>query len=477
MESIWKQTCKIERREPLRGEIRADAAVIGAGMAGILTAWRLSQEGMRVVILEASGIGSGQTGNTTAKITSQHGLIYRKLIKEQGMEKARQYALANQSAVGEYEKLIEKERIECEFERKDSYVYSDNPAALLEEAECAQSLGLPASFVSEVPFGIPADGAVRFTGQAQFHPLKFIKALADQLTIYEDTMVMEVQDGLVRTDGGCVIAKSVIFTCHFPFVNFPGMYFARMHQERSYVIALEGAGQLDGMYIGEGSGGYSLRNYGKYLLFGGGKHRTGQNPLGSRYEELRAKAGQLFPEGREAARWSAQDCITPDRIPYIGTFSPGKENWYAATGFQKWGMTHSMVSSMILRDLICGKENPYAEVFSPMRISAEEIVGAACETGHAVKGLTRRVFQSAKMEPEEILPGNGGIVSVDGKKTGCCRTGDGEVCQVKPKCPHMGCQVEWNQDERSWDCPCHGSRFDYRGELIDGPAQTGLEKI
>lgn len=287
MESIWSQTCQLRQREALPGDMKTDIAVIGAGMAGILIASALQEAGRRVVVLEAERIAGGQTRNTTAKLTCQHGLLYEKLIRTLGREKARQYAQANAAALEEYRRIIADRNIDCDLEQQDAWVYGSNAAQLRKEAETAAALGLPAFFVEETKLPFPTAGAVRFANQAQFHPLKFLQAISEPLTIYENTSVQSVEENQIITTRGRVQAEQIVFACHYPFVNFPGMYFARMHQERSYVIALENAAPMDGMWIGAEQGAYSFRNYGPLLLLGGGGHRCGENSAGGRYDLLR----------------------------------------------------------------------------------------------------------------------------------------------------------------------------------------------
>lgn len=394
MESIWSQSCQIPGREPLSGNVEAEVAVIGGGMAGMLTAFALQKAGRSVVVLEANQIGSGQTRNTTAKITSQHGMIYQTLIQTIGMEGARQYAQANQQAVRAYKDVIKENQIDCAFEERSAYVYGSDPHVLQQEAQAARSLGLPASYVTEVAIPAPAAGAVKFEDQAQFHPLKFLRAISEGLRVYEHTPVQTVEENQLITPNGRVNAKDIVFACHVPFVNVPGMYFARLHQERSYVLALANAPKVEGMYISGEEGGWSFRTYGEFLLLGGEQHRTGENRPGGRYERLRQKAREWFPQSREVCHWSAQDGITPDRVAYIGRYSASRPNWYVAAGFQKWGMTTSMVASKILRDLICAAENPYAQVFDPGRFQVSDLPRIAAEGGQAVKGLVKRFFSN-----------------------------------------------------------------------------------
>jgi glycine/D-amino acid oxidase-like deaminating enzyme len=405
MQSIWTTT-KIPARPRPSSDIKADVAVIGGGMAGILIAYQLRRRGLEVVVLEAEAIGSGQTAGTSAKITAQHGHVYARLIEQCGRERAEQYARAQTWGHPGFERVIERENIACDFEHKPAYLYSTLGTEPLEdEAEAAKSLNLPASLApsSELPF--PAAGAVRFDDQAQFHPLKFLKALSTKLTVYEKTRVMSVEPEALHTLDHVVEAKHIIFASHYPFVNKPGYYFARIHQERSYMLALEGAENLPGMYLGLEPESPSLRSYGKYLLLGGERHRTGENVPG-RYEALRETAERLFPGAKEAAHWSAQDCITLDGVPFIGRYAPSRPGWHVATGFMKWGMTSSMAAAMILADDITGKRNPNATVFRPQRFSSAELPQLTRDGAHAVKGLARGVVPPDRLL-KDLPPGKG----------------------------------------------------------------------
>lgn len=430
MKSIWHQSAKLAPRPPLEGDVEAGAAVIGGGMAGILTAALLEEAGVRTVVLEADRVGSGQTGNTTAKVTAQHGAAYHRLEESLGEEAARLYAVANQTAVERYGRMIEERGIDCGWERLPSVLYAVEDGDLLQrEAAAQERAGLPVRLTEESGLPFPVLGAIRCGDQAQFHPLRFLYALAEKLTVYEGSRVLEAGEGWLRTAGGTVRADRIVFCCHYPFVNVPGYYFLRMHQERSYVLALRGGPKLPGMYYSVDTGGISLRNAGEYLLAGGGGHRTGENRSGGKYGSLLKSASLLFPGAEEAARWSAQDCMTLDGVPYIGPYSQHTPGLYVAAGFNKWGMTSSMVAAALLADLILGRENPYAEVFAPSRTVLRPQL--------AVNAL------------ESIL---------------------GLLTPTAPRCPHMGCALKYNAAEHSWDCPCHGSRFGEDGSLIDNPA-------
>ena len=477
MQSLWRQNTTLPQFPTLSGNLKTQAIVIGGGLAGILTAYFLEQKKIRTVVLEAEQIGSGQSSKTTAKVTSQHNLRYHRLIQEFGLTQARMYADANQHAIGAYKQLIQEQFIDCDWEELPAFLYSCADSQMLEqEAQAASSLGITASFTQQCELPFPVQGALRFDNQAQFHPLRLLRSLASSLSIYEHTRVLSVDGHRVQTDHGTVEGDCVIFACHYPFINHPGYYFMRMHQERSYVLALKGPKRLRGMYLGiDPDNGWSMRSWNHLLLLGGGGHRTGENREGSRYRQLRQKAREWWPEAQEIAHWSAQDCMTLDGIPYIGRYSASEPDWYVATGFGKWGMTHSMVSALLITDLITGITSPWEGIFSPQRFTVRASASNFIKDGaHTARALGRRFFAAAREEIGELGAGRGGIVESEGEKIGVYKDPQGQIFAVRPVCPHLGCQLEWNPDELSWDCPCHGSRFDYRGELLDGPAQSSL---
>ena len=476
MKSVWSESCKFRKREALNKDIKTDVLVIGAGIAGILTAYMLKQKGREVVVIDAAEIASGNTKNTTAKITSQHDLIYSKLITEFGEEKARQYAKANELAIKKYKEIIEDKRIECDFEEKPAYVYSSNEIDVLkEEAEAAKNLGIDAEFVEKANLPFKINGAVKFNNQAQFNPLKFLKGISNELVIYENTRALEIKENLVVTSGGNITAKNIVVATHYPIMNAPGYYFMKMYQERSYVLALENTSEIDGMYIDLNKEGYSFRTYNNLLLLGGISHRTGENEEGGSYDELRKVAKKLYPKAKEKYYWSAQDCMTIDGIPYIGRYSSETPNIYVATGFNKWGMTSSMVSAMIISDMISEKENDFSEIFSPRRfdlsLSINNIANDLIETA---KNFIAQKVSIPSSEIEHIKNGHGGIIEYNGEKVGVYKNKEGKEFFVSTKCTHLGCQLSWNADELTWDCPCHGSRFDYKGRLIGSPATKDL---
>ncbi len=451
MESLWESTVRIPGRRPAEGLYERDVVVIGAGMTGILTAWQLQKAGRRVAVLEAGRIAGGQTGRTTAKITSQHGIVYSRLLQEMGKRRARLYAEANQRAISEYARIVNENRIECDFTRLPAFLYSTaDRARLCSEAAAASALGINAceAKIRELPFATV--GAVCFEDQAQFHPLKFIRALSAKLEIYENSPVKSVRGQLVCTDRARFLAGSIVFATHYPLKDIPGFYFLRQHQERSYVVALQGCEPLEGMYYSVDESGLSLRSAGDVLLLGGNSHRTGESRKGGAYGSLKAAACKFYPGGKITHMWAAQDCMPHDGVPLIGRYSVWHPDWYVATGYGKWGMTSSMVASLLLKDMITGKENAWEDVFSPRRM---------CQSAAG---------ENFKKDMKKSVRGIWNGFAHAGEK---CKVGEGEFCA---RCTHMGGKLVWNPHEKSWDCPCHGSRFDGEGRLLDGPAQKPL---
>ena len=480
MESVWNSEVNFRKRDTLRENIKCDILVIGAGMAGLLTAYMLEKSGRDVIVIDAKSIGSGVTKNTTAKITCQHDLIYNKLIKEFGEEGALQYAKANELAIKRYKEIIEEKNIDCDFEYKDSYVYSLNSTKNIEdEYDSAKKLGIDAELLEEVDLPFKVKKALKFKNQAQFNPLKFLYTISEVLTIYENTNAIDInEENIVFTDTSEIKANHIIVATHYPFLNTPGYYFMRMHQERSYVLALENAKDVNGMYKEDGKNGYSFRNYKNLLIFGGSPQRTGENEDGGAYEKLRKAAKEFFPNSIEKYHWSAQDCITIDKIPYIGHYSAKTPNIYVETGFKKWGMTTSMVAAIIVSDMILGKENDFSEIFSPKRFD----MSASMKNAANDLIITAKNFIAQRIDiPEEtiqnIKKGHGKIVEYKGEKAGVYKDNDGNVFAVSTKCAHLGCELHWNADELSWDCPCHGSRYDYKGNWIESPTNKCLHEV
>ena len=401
-------------------------------MAGLLCAYQLQKAGVDCVVVERKRIASGITGDTTAKLTSQHGLIYSKLAKKGGLEAARLYLQANEEALSEYRALCIE--IPCDFEEQTHTVYSRQGVQNLEDELAVLSLlNYPAELVSGLPLPFPTLGGVRFPHQAQFHPLKFLSGIVRDLTILENTPVQSLSKTEAVTEQGRIHANAVIVATHFPFLNKHGSYFLKLYQQRSYVLALKNVPIPEGMYLDALENVLSFRSWGDTLLLGGGGHRTGKQ--GGGCAELEAFTRKHYPGANIVTRWATQDCMSLDGLPYIGQYSASTPNLYVATGFNKWGMTTSMAAAKLLTDQICGKENPCSALFSPSRSMLHRQLGI-----NAVEATVNLLTPSRR------------------------------------RCTHLGCALKWNPQERGWDCPCHGSRFSEDGGLFDNPATGALPK-
>ena len=430
MKSLWQEGVRKPCFPALQGDETTEVLIIGGGIAGILTAYFLQKKGVPYLLAEKDTICGGTTHNTTAKLTFQHGLLYDKLLKSRGAAVARAYLDANRRALERYEQLCAD--IPCDFEKQDNYVYSRHDRRALEaEMRALESIGYAARFCETVALPFPTVGAVCVPEQAQFHPLKFLYAIAEKLQIREHTPVREMIGSTALTPNGRIRAKKVVVTTHFPFINKHGSYFLKLYQHRSYVLALENVPKIEGMYLDEQDTGVSFRRYGAYLLLGGGGHRTGKS--GGNWEELRSFAAQNYPDAQEKYAWAAQDCMSLDSVPYIGRYSAGTGELYTASGFNKWGMTGAMVSAMLLCDLLTGEKNPYEAVFSPSR---------------------------SMMKPQLLVNGLEAAKNL--------------LTPSAKRCPHLGCALKWNKAEHSWDCACHGSRFAEDGRVLDNPANGDL---
>ena len=439
MESVCSHNTNLPSFESLKEDKKTDVLIIGGGIAGILCAYMLHQAGVNYILAESECICSGITKNTTAKITSQHGLIYNKILRRFGAEKAKMYLDANEDAINKYKALCGQGStnggappIDCCFEEKPSFVYTiGSPAKIEREFSALEKIGFKAEPDDWLPLPFQISASIKFSRQAQFDPLRFIGHICRDLNIFEHTKIAEIEGNTAHANGHKIDADNIIVATHFPFLTKHGSYFIKMYQQRSYVIALESAPDVKGMYIGESDEGLSFRNFGDLLLMGGGGHKTGK--AGGGFDELKKATERYYPQSREKFRWAAQDCMTLDDIPYVGRYSKNTPNLFVATGFNKWGMTSSMAAACILADMIMGKDNQFAPVFSPSR---------------------------SILRPQLLVNGFNAAAHL--------------IRPAEKRCPHMGCALTWNPQEHSWDCPCHGSRFTKEGKLLDNPATGDL---
>lgn len=457
---------------PLSGDTRVDVAIIGGGIVGITSAFLLKRAGVSVAVIEADKIVSGVTGYTTAKITSQHNLIYSKLISKLGRRQTKQYAESNQAAIERIEYIIRSYGISCDFVNKPSYVYAnseDSAQKILDEVRAARSLGLPASFEGSLPLPFETYGSVRFNHQAQFHPRKYLCALAREIPgdgchIFEKTRALGIEGGkpvVVKTDKGTLRAENVIQATHFPIVDKPGELFKKLHQSMSYVLGVRIEEPFpDGMFINVESPSRSLRSQpadgGELVLIVGDGHHTGNgNHTKEHYRHLEEWARSIYNVRSIDYHWSTQDVMSDDNVPLIGRITPDSEHSYVATGFQKWGMTTGTAAAMIITDTILGMDNPWTEVYDPSRSKSVEPLLIA-------------------EEASRLAPGQGAVIEKGEEKVAAYRDSHKVLHTLNPSCRHMGCIVSWNDAERTWDCPCHGSRYNARGEVIQSPAVYGL---
>lgn len=433
MESIWVKSVPDINFKALDGNKSTDVLIVGGGIAGILCAYRLWKSGADCMLVEAGRICQGITKNTTAKITLGHGIIYDKLIKTFGENKARLYLNAQLQAMKEYSKLCAD--IDCDYQIMDNYVYSlANKCEIENEVNALKTLGVDAEVSGAGELPINVSGSVKVGRQAAFHPLKFLYSISKDLPIFENTKVIELAANKAITNRGEITYKKLIIATHFPILNKHGGYFLKLYQHRSYVIALKGPQKINGMYVDESDTGLSFRTHEDLLLLGGGGHRTGKQ--GGCWQELELFAKKHYKNAQIVAKWATQDCMTLDGIPYIGRYSKSTPDTFVATGFNKWGMTNAMAASIILTDLVCNRHNPYAEVFSPSRTIMR-------------RQLIANLFESTV----------------------------GLLTPTRPRCPHLGCALRYNKAEHTWDCPCHGSRFSKNGDLIDNPATDDHQSI
>lgn len=488
----WIASTETTNYPALEEDLRIDVALVGGGLAGITAAYLLKQSNLTVAVIEADRIGRGTSGHTTAKVTSQHSLIYDKLIKNLGLEKARQYAEANEYAITFIEEMINKNKINCDFSRQSAYIYTREEQyvkQIEDEVRAATSLGIKAQFLEQTPLPFEVKAAERFDNQAQFHPRKYLLALAAKIPgggshIFERTRAVDFREGapftIITAEGHKVIAAKVIVASHFPAYGGGGYYYARMYPERAYAVAITANETFpDGVYISAEKPSRSLRstpyNGSELIIVTGENHRTGQGPpTGVHYLNLAQFAEQNFTVTGMPFRWSAQDYTTLDQVPYAGHLDPGLPNVYVATGFRKWGMTNATASSILLRDLIVYGESPWKDVYDPARFKPDPLLKHSAKTAAGpIKDAPEAAVKLGNIPREkELSPGEAVVVEEGG--TGLYKDDEGRVHEVELICTHMGCKPVWNEAERSWDCPCHGSRFTYEGDIIEGPALKSL---
>lgn len=497
-ESCWVATTA-DRRPfgRLTADARAGVVVVGGGIVGVSTALMLQRSGRNVVLLEAARIARGVTGGSTAKVTSQHGLIYHELEERHGREAAVRYARSNEAGREWIAKQVETLGIDCDFEPCPAYVCasSDEQARSVErEVEAAARAGLPATLVRGID-GLPFDvrAAMRFDGQAQFHPVRYVAALAAEFVarggrIHESTRVLDVRNGRplkVVTGNGHIEADDVVIATNLPFLDRGG-FFARAFPYRHMAIAspvIEGR-VPPGMFISADQPTRSFRTAPwaaneRLLVVIGEAFPTGNADTSQRLADIEAFARQHF--GVEAARfrWGNQDYYAADRVPYVGPILPGTPRLRVATGFNAWGITTGTAAAMMLTDSIVGRDNEWAPLYDSRRLGWRGGSRPLFRKNVAVatSWLAEKIEQAPPREAGTLKLGEGAIVRVADKAAAAYREADGTLHVFDARCTHMGCRLRWNAAERSWDCHCHGSRFDARGNVLNGPTVYPLKPI
>ncbi|WP_445486899.1 FAD-dependent oxidoreductase [Niallia sp. 03133] len=492
--SYWTKDIQLPDFPSLDEDLNVDVVIVGGGITGITSAYLLVNEGFNVAILEAGKLLNGTTGHTTAKITAQHGLIYDELIQNIGVSTASLYYEANTEALQFIQKLIDNHQIPCDFVHQDAYLYStteEYASKLEKEAQAYKELGIEGGLVDSIPFDFDIKNALVMKNQAQFHPVHYLSLLIQIITekggrIFENTTAVNIKNGnepaVLTRNGASATGKYVLCCSHFPFYEGAGLYSTRMHADRSYIIAAKSPIKYPGgMYISADQPTRSLRsaiiNGEEMVLVGGESHKTGQGgDTLAHYKALETFGQEVFGVDQITYRWSAQDLTTVDKIPYIGKITAGQKNVLIASGYRKWGMTNGTAAALLFRDIVTGKKNKYEDLYTPLRFHMNpSLKNFLVENANVVSHLIKGKWEVSNHAATALGNDEGAVITINGQRKGAYKDKEGKLHIVDTTCTHIGCEVEWNCGDRSWDCPCHGSRFSYTGEVLEGPAEKPLQ--
>jgi glycine/D-amino acid oxidase-like deaminating enzyme/nitrite reductase/ring-hydroxylating ferredoxin subunit len=483
-QSLWLSALPSSPRPPLTGRHTCDVVVVGGGITGLTTALLLKRRGLRVVVLEADRVASGVSGNNTAKVTALQSTVYSQIIKAHGAAAAADYATASQQAVAQVADLAQLEGIDCDLRRGPgvTYAYTESEVQSVEdELRAAGRAGLPAYATTDLDLPFEVHAAIRLDDQLQLHPVKYLLGLAaaiegDGSKVFEHSRVTEVNGNKVVTADGQVTADRIVIATHYPVLD-RGFYFARLEITRAYCIAARlSVPPPTALAISTGSPSWSISASGDHLIIAGASHTTGKG-ASDPFERLESFARKHWPVTEITHRWSAQDPTAYDHLPMIGTYTPGSSTTYTATGYMKWGLTSGTFAGSLLADLVTGKPNDLADRFSPHRLSLTSLPTLMKKNAEVAAEFVGDRITPADATSSETLPRDHAHVIRDGLgKTGVYRDPDGQLHAVSLRCTHLGCLVRFNPAERSWDCPCHGSRFDIDGEVLEGPATKPLPR-
>ncbi len=496
MNSIWIDTVPeiLAKHQNLDTDISCDVAIIGGGLTGLTCAYYLSKKGLKVAVLEKDSLMSKTSGNTTAKITAQHGLFYKYLIDSFGVETAKDYLTCNLNAITNIKKIIDDEHIDCDFEYQNSYVFTKSNSYIQDikdEVKATHMLGIDSKLLTKIPLPISnVLCAIEFPNQAQFNPRKYAIGLCNSIlnnhgSIFENskvTNIEKIKDSYSTSVGEHIVQSNyVILATRYPFINAPGFYFLKMYQTLSYCASFELSGNIfPGMYINAENPTLSARiakyNDKDVLLLSGCSHKVGKpSGVSDPYSTLTTFAHSIDSDSKLISKWVTEDSVSLDKLPYIGKFSTFMPNMYIASGFKKWGMTLSNVASNIIVDQILGNDNEYANIFDSTRLHP---IQNKEEMGNMIKEATSSIvikkFNLPNATIQSLANNEGKIIEFEGTKVGVYKDKCGNIYKIKPICPHLGCELSWNPVNKTWDCPCHGSRFDYTGKLLYGPSLHDL---
>ncbi|WP_432188076.1 FAD-dependent oxidoreductase [Streptomyces sp. Tue6028] len=496
--SYWIETAPPGMPFPaLDSDLNVDVAVIGAGIAGISTAWELARRGRSVALLEADRIAAGVTGHTTAKLTALHTLIYERLRRTRGIESAKLYGHSQMGALRRAAEIVDQLGIDCDWEETPAFTYTcdrDRTHLLRAEAETASVAGLPAEYVTQTELPFPVAGAVRVTEQVQFHPRKYLLALTDDLchmgaSLHEYTRVVGLSEGdycrLTTESGGVVTATDVVVATHYPIFD-RALLFTRLSPRRELVLAAPIDADRDphGMYINPEEGIRSLRSApcqdGKRLLIVTGEHFTPGSPdVEERFARLADWATDHFGNVSFTHHWATQDNDSTDSVPFIGPLHVASRHTYVATGFGGWGMSSGILAGQLLAGLIDGRTFSWTKLYDPRRVASTIREGPAFlkhQARVAKHFLGDRLPLLSGGRVEDISPGDGAVLRLGTHVCAVHRDKEGQLHTVSARCTHQGCLVAFNRAEQAWECPCHGSRFDRDGKVVHGPATRALER-
>lgn len=488
---LWLETSSIPTFPSLNQELSVDICLVGAGITGITLAYLLKDTHLKIALIDSDDFLHGSTAYTTAKLTAQHDLIYATMIKNYGLDQAKCYVNAQNQAIQFVRESCKQLNIDCHLETLPAYLYTEDENQvknIVDEFEAAKELGFECALLDKLDLPFSVKKALVFEQQAQYHPLLFLTGLLQEVTsssnisLYANTPARDLRlndNGTysVLTDTNFSIhAKKVVQCCHFPFYDDLSLLFARAEIDHSYLMAIKDAHPFPkGMYLSVDSNSRTIRTYDDLLIVGGENHRPGTvADTNQNYQKIKDFAKTYFHSDKVAYEWSTQDYVTSDQIPYIGRLHDDNESLYVATGYCKWGMTNGIVAALLLADLIQGKENSWTSLFTPSRFNLKaqfkELLKNNGEVAvEYIKGKLKKGDKSLYLDFDEAT-----VIQTDHGKCGVYKDLDGKLYTIDITCPHLGCELVFNTAEKTWDCPCHGSRFSYRGEVIEGPAHTPL---